>query len=252
MFRPFKAISAVIITSAISLATVGMAFAEAPEPISAESSAAEEQYLTIDRSWLQLSILDKPFGEEYHLLKEWEEEDRRYIGYATDYEDYDTTGVYVILQYGMGSENEVEDTISRSQEPKNIGDTVFDYLGTIQAKSGQDIYVFSYYTYGSEYNEIGYEATSCGASGHNVYINVNLDDERNTDENREKAFELFRSLSWSEPLADNSESATEQGEQPADADENPPETGTAAPVTAAFAAGGAAVMMITTRKCKRK
>ena len=69
MFRPFKAISAVLITSAISLATVGMAFAEAPEPISAESSAAEEQYLTIDRSWLQLSILDKPFGEEYHLLK---------------------------------------------------------------------------------------------------------------------------------------------------------------------------------------
>ena len=139
MFRPFKAISAVLITSAISLATVGMAFAEAPEPISAESSAAEEQYLTIDRSWLQLSILDKPFGEEYHLRKEWEEEDRRYIGYATDYEDYDTTGVYVILQYAMGSENEVEDTISRSQEPKNSGDTVFDYLGTIQAKSGQDM-----------------------------------------------------------------------------------------------------------------
>lgn len=212
---------------------------------------AEDQYFTIDRSWLQLSILDKPFGEEYEFRQEWEEEDRRYIGYATRYEDH-TADVDVIIQYAMGSENEVEDNLRRSQEPKSVGCFVFDYLGILQAKSGQDIYVFSYYTYGTEDNEIGYEATSYGASGHNVYVNVNLDGEHNTDENRERAFELFRSLSWSEPLDDLPEGTAEQDKQPADPDENPPETGAAVPVTAAFAAGGAAVMMIATRKNKRK
>lgn len=242
MFRPFKAFPVIVAAASVSVC------AHAAEP----QITTEERYLTIDRSWLQLSILDKPFGEELKPHDEWEEEDRRYIGYATDYEDYDTTGVYVILQYAMGGENEVEDTIRRSQEPRNPGDIVDDYLGIIQAKSGQDIYVFSYYTYGSEGNEIGYSATSCGASGHNVYINVNFDGERNTDENREKVFEMFRSLSWSEPLDFAPESITEQSEPPVDADENTPETGVSAPVTAAFSTVGAAVMMITTRKNKRK
>ncbi len=215
-------------------------------------TTAEEQYLTIDRDWIQLSILDKPFGEEYEFRQEWEEEDRRYIGYATRYEDH-TADVDVIIQCALGSENEVEDNLRRSQEPKSVGCLVFDYLGILQAKSGQDIYVFSYYTYGTEDNEIGYEATSYGANGHNVYINVNLDSEHNTDENRERTFELFRSLSWSEPLDDLPEGTAEQDEQSAPADETTPETGAAAPVTAALAAVGAAIVMtVSGRKFKRK
>lgn len=52
--------------------------------------------------------------------------------------------------------------------------------------------------------------------------------------------------------SDTTSGTAEQDGQPAPVDETVPETGVAAPVTAALAAGGAAVMMIATRKNKRK
>ena len=215
-------------------------------------TTAGEQYLTIDRDWLQLSIINPTWVGEYAPDKGREDKDSRYLFYTAG--DYGTQGFQVSIQYAMGSETEIIDLISQSQEPKKTGNEVVDYLGTVKAESGQDIYVFSYYCYESKYiNDICYTAISCGESGHNVYVFVNYDGEHNTDENRERAFELFRSLSWSEPLDDLPEGTAEQDEQSAPADETTPNTGAAAPGTAALAAVGAAVVMtVSGRNFKRK
>lgn len=199
MFKPLKSLSAVVVSAAILFSASSVAFAEQTKPDLTETvtldtaSEKDEQYFTVNTDWLKLSIMNKPFGDEFSFLSESSDNDRHFISYTTG--NFNALGT-VELSCSMNNGISVEYMISKSQEQKKNGETATDYLSILKAKSGQDIHIFSQYLYGTENPEIAYYAISRDKSGYEIYITAMFDGEHNTAESKEKAFELFGSLSW--------------------------------------------------------
>lgn len=252
MFRPFKVLPAVILTAAVTLTPVGIAFAEAPSPTLTEADAlgtysTPAKRITYSGALAEFSV-DIPDG----LSPAPSDSEAKEVGDgSTQWELFygEDSTLYIDCCFHQ-KEGGYAGEMSSWQQSLEDGSLDLDIFG------GSDLD-------GTEYSVVDLRYVYSEDDGTQIligeypwdedtWINISIGGSTaDMDSLREDICVMLGTFSRN-MQSDTTSGTTEQDGQPADAGENSPETGAAVPVTAAFAAGGAAVVLLFARKNKRK
>lgn len=252
MIRPFKVLSAVFLTAAVSFYSVGIAFAE-----TAQSTITESDSLgTYSTPAKRISYTGELAGFSVDIPTELSpapsESEAKEVGDgSTQWELFygEDSTLYIDCCFHR-KDGGYDEEMSAWWQSLEDGSLDMDIFGGNDPDGNEYSVVDLRYVYSED------DGTEILIGeypwGEDTWINISVGGSTADMDSLQEDICVMLGTFSRNMQSDTTSGTAEQDKQPASVDETVPETGAAVPVTAAFAAGGAAVMMIATRRNKRK